>query len=51
MNIKDLDKIILEYVKHCGKDQVQTYFKQLLTKKESKNATSKEKIDSSSRSN
>jgi hypothetical protein len=54
MNIKDLDKILQEYLKHYGKEEFGKYFKEMIkinNNKGEKNATSKEKSNNSSRSN
>ena len=52
MNIKDLDKILQEYMSHFGSDVMNKYFKDIIIiKKGEKNAIGKEKINSSSRSN
>lgn len=41
MRLNDLNKIIAEYIKHFGKDEIAKYFNQLLERK--KDATSKKK--------
>ena len=52
MDIKDLDKILQEYLKHYGKDEFGKYFQQMIKiKGEKKDAISKKKVNSSSRSN
>ena len=52
MDIKDLDKILQEYMSHFGSDVMKKYFKDIIViKKENKNAIGKEKTNSSSRSN
>lgn len=52
MNIKDLDKILQEYMSHFGSDVMNKYFKDIIIiKKGEKNAIGKEKTNSSSRSN
>ena len=48
MNINDLDKVIAEYLKHFGKDELKKYFNKIIKIGEKKHATSKEKINSSS---
>ena len=51
MNIKDLDKILQEYLKHFGKDKFGKYFKEMIkinNNKGEKNASSQKKINNSS---
>jgi len=49
MVITDLDKTLREYIKHFGKEVIQNYFNNII--KESNNATSKKKVNSSVGSN
>jgi hypothetical protein len=52
MNIYDLDKILEEYYKHFGKNQMEQYFESIIKlKKGEKNATSQKKSNGSSRGN
>ena len=53
MDIKDLDKILQEYLKHFGKEEFGKYFKQMINIKEGEktNALSQKKSNSSRRSN
>ena len=53
MDIKDLDKILQEYLKHYGKEEFGKYFKEMIkinNNKGEKNAPSKEKTNNRSRS-
>ena len=51
MDLRDLDKVLQEYLKHFGKDEFGKYFKQMINiKGEKKDATSKKETNSSSRS-
>ncbi len=54
MDIKDLDKILQEYLKHFGKEKFGKYFKEMINinnKKGEKDAIGKEKINNRGRSN
>ena len=54
MDIRDLDKILQEYMKHFGKEKFGKYFSEMIkinNKKGEKNASSKEKSNNSSGSN
>ena len=52
MDLRDLDKVLQEYLKHFGKDEFGKYFKQMINiKGEKKDATSKKETNSSSGSN
>ncbi len=54
MDIKDLDKILQEYLKHFGHEKFGQYFKEMINinnNKEKKDAIGKEKSNSSSRRN
>jgi|TARA_E500000178_G_scaffold310234_1_gene325159 hypothetical protein len=42
MRLNDLNKIIAEYIKHFGKDEIAKYFNQLLERGK-KDATNKKK--------
>ena len=51
MDLRDLDKVLQEYLKHFGKDEFGKYFKRMINiKGEKKDATSKKETNSSSRS-
>lgn len=52
MHIQDLNKILEEYLKHFGKEEMNKYFKQLIkVKKENNNALGKKETHNSSGSN
>lgn len=52
MRIEDLNNILKEYYKHFGEEKMSKYFKSIikLKKEEKEDATSKKKINGSSRS-